>query len=400
MAPLRVLMITDWMPRHGGAEAYAQTVLAGLTAAGDEVRLLTSSAGSAANGTADFVAYGTERLALQTALQVVNPFAIRASQAAVRRFSPNVVFVHLFAYHLSPAVLWPLEQIPTVMIVLDYKIICPLGSKLLPNARICERRAGLTCWQSGCLTFPHWIRDQARYAFIKPVVKRANLVLACSRHIQLELRRNGIESTHLALPVAPRGAAFSRRPSPHPDFVFSGRLSVEKGVPLLVRAFARLHSQMPHARLTIMGDGPLRREIEALLETHGLKQSITMTGWLDQSGVERRLETTWALIAPALWAEPLGLVAPEAIIRGVPVVASATGGLSESVADGISGLTVPNGDEDALYRALQRIATGEMFPSHSIDPAVVADATRKLAVDNHVTRLRSYFREVTSRDRN
>ena len=65
------------------------------------------------------------------------------SQAAARQFSPNVVLVHLFAYHLSPAVLWPLGQIPTVMMVLDYKVVCPLGSKLLPDARICEQRAGL-----------------------------------------------------------------------------------------------------------------------------------------------------------------------------------------------------------------------------------------------------------------
>ncbi len=394
MPPLRVLMITDWMPSHGGAEVYAQAVRAGLSAAGDEVRLLTSSAGSAADGTADFVAFGTERQALQFVLQVVNPFAIRTSQAAARQFSPNVVLVQLFAYHLSPAVLWPLGQIPTVMMVLDYKVICPLGSKLLPDARICEQRAGLICWQSGCLTFPHWLRDQARYALIKPVVKRANLVLACSRHLQRELRSNGIDSTHLPFPVPARGASFSRRPAPHPEFMFSGRLSVEKGVPLLVRAFARLQPQMPHARLMIVGDGPLRREIQALIEAHNLTQSITVTGWLDQAGVERRLETAWALVAPALWAEPFGQVAPEAIIRGVPVVASRTGGLSESVADGISGLIVPNGDEEALHHALRRIATREAFPTHSIDPAVVAQAAHTFDVSHHVTLLRTHLQRV------
>lgn len=396
MPPLRVLMITDWMPSDGGAETYARTVRAGLTAAGDEVRLLTSSAGSAADGTADFVAYGTQHPAGQIALQVVNPFAIRESQAALRRFSPDVVLVHLFAYHLSPAVLWPLGQIPTVMMVLDYKVICPLGSKLLPNARICEQRAGLICWQSGCLTFAHWLRDQARYAFITPVVNRANLVLACSRHMQRELRANGIESTHLACPVAAPVASFSRRPAPHPEFIFSGRFSVEKGVPLLVRAFARLHAQMPHARLTLVGDGPLRRELHALIEHLKLTEAITVTGWLDQSGVERRLETAWALVAPALWAEPFGLVAPEAITRGVPVVASRTGGLCESVVEGKSGLLVPNGDEDALHGALRNIATGEVFPTHAIDPAVVAQATHDFDVHRHVTLLRSYLQRAAS----
>ena len=105
---------------------YASTVRAGLTAAGDEVRLLTSSAGSAADGTADFVAYGTENTAAQTVLQVVNPFAQWRTRAAVRAFRPDVALVHLFAYHLSPAALWPLGDVPTAMMVLDYKVVCPL----------------------------------------------------------------------------------------------------------------------------------------------------------------------------------------------------------------------------------------------------------------------------------
>ena len=139
---LRVLLVTDWMPRPGGAEAYADSIRAGLTAAGDNVRLLTSGAGSAAHGTADYVAYGTTRRAAQVALQIVNPFATHQAWAAVRSFQPDVALVHLFAYHLSPAVLWPLRSVPTVMMVLDYKIICPLGSKLLPTGEICAQHAG------------------------------------------------------------------------------------------------------------------------------------------------------------------------------------------------------------------------------------------------------------------
>ena len=156
---LRVLLVTDWMPRPGGAEAYADSIRAGLTAAGDNVRLLTSGAGSAAHGTADFVAYGTTRRAAQVGLQIVNPFATHQAWAAVRSFQPDVALVHLFAYHLSPAVLWPLRSVPTVMMVLDYKIICPLGSKLLPTGEICAQHAGTICWQAGCLSLPHWVRE-------------------------------------------------------------------------------------------------------------------------------------------------------------------------------------------------------------------------------------------------
>ena len=85
------------MPGRGGAETYANTVRAGLSAAGDEVRLLTSRTGSVADRTADFVAYATEQFPLQAALQVANPFAAAQARAAVRTFRPDVALVHLFA---------------------------------------------------------------------------------------------------------------------------------------------------------------------------------------------------------------------------------------------------------------------------------------------------------------
>ena len=178
--------------------------------------------------------------------------------------------------------------------------------------------------------------------------------------------------------------------------MFCGRLSVEKGLPLLVRAFARLHSHVPSARLKIMGDGPLRPEIEALVQTHRLTEPVTFTGWLDQPGVDRQLESAWALVAPAIWAEPFGLVALEAIVRGVPAVASQTGGFGESVEDGVSGLLFPNGDEDALYRALARVATEGLFPSRSLDPAVVARAVQTFDVTRHMAVLRAHLQGIAS----
>jgi glycosyltransferase involved in cell wall biosynthesis len=394
---LRVLLVTDWMPKPGGAEAYADSVRAGLAAAGHDVRLLTSGAGSGANGTAEFVAYGTTHPAAQAALQIINPFAIEKAWTAVRAFQPDVALVHLFAYHLSPAVLWPLRSIPTVMVVLDYKIICPLGSKLLPTGEICEQHAGRICWDAGCLSFPHWIRDRIRYVGIGQAVRQSHLVLACSRHMQQELAGHGIASTYLELPVALPGRAFRRKPSRDPHFVFCGRLSAEKGVPLLVRAFAMLHSRLPAVRLTIVGDGPLKDEVERAVRACNLQDAVTFTGWLSPDGVDRQLESAWALVAPSLWAEPLGMVGPEAVVRSVPVIASNTGGFAETIEDEVSGLLVPNGDEVALHRALERVATGAAFPSHSLNPEVVARVTQSTSIERHISLLRAHLHHVVGR---
>jgi hypothetical protein len=81
---MRALLITDWMAGSGGAESYITWVRDGLRAAGDEVRLLTSSAGTAGDGSAEYRAYGTDLLVAQAFLQIINPFAVVEVRRALR----------------------------------------------------------------------------------------------------------------------------------------------------------------------------------------------------------------------------------------------------------------------------------------------------------------------------
>ena len=71
--------------------------------------------------------------------------------------------------------------------------------------------------------------------------------------------------------------------------------------------------------------------------------------------MEALLARAWVQAVPSLWEEPFGLVAAEAMMRGTAVVATCTGGLSEQVRPGETGLLVPAGDADALAAALLRI---------------------------------------------
>ena len=393
---MRVLLITDWMSGVGGAERYVVSLRDGLRAAGEEVRLLTSNAGSAGDGTADYQAYGTERFAVQTVLQIANPFAALAVRSAVRGFRPDVALVNMFEYHLSPAILTQLRDVPSVHSVTDYKCICPVGSKLLPGGRLCHVRAGLVCWRSGCVSLPHWLRDQPRYALIRAGRRHFNRVLACSRWVQRELALNGVESEHLALPVVERGPGFRRAPASEPRFVYCGRLDANKGLELLLQAFTRLLKVVPTATLRIVGSGPLRPLLEARIQTLGLGSAVTFRGWIAPDEVEHEIADGWALVVPSLWAEPLGLVAVEAIVRGVPVIASASGGLGEVVEHGTSGLLFPNGDEDALTRHLEAVASGAAFPSQVLPEAVAARALDSHSVARYIEQLQRVFREIVA----
>jgi glycosyltransferase involved in cell wall biosynthesis len=393
---VRVLLITDWLPGVGGAERYITGVRDGLRAAGDEVRLLTSSAGTAGDGSADYRAFGSEHVAARMVLQIVNPFAIAAVRRALGDFRPDVALVNMFENQLSPAILGQLRGVPTVLSVTDYKGICPISSKLLPSGRLCHDPAGAVCWRSGCVNFPHWLRDQPRYALIRAERRHVARILACSRWVQRELALSGIESEHLTLPVPPAGPNFRRVPAPRPMFVYCGRLDHTKGLPLLLHAFARLLGAAPTALLRIVGAGPQREMLERLVQSLGLRNVVTFRGRVQPSGVEHELADAWALVVPSLWAEPLGLVALEAIVRGIPVVASAAGGLGEIVEHGASGLLFSNGDEEELAGRLAAIASGAAFPAHALSDAVVRRATERHDPAVHIECLRGIFTSLVT----
>lgn len=390
---MRVLLVTDWNRGRGGAEATIALIRHGLEAAGDEVRMLTSSVGTAGDGEAEYVAFGSELPAAQAFLQISNPFAVRTLRRAIAEFNPDVALVNMFAHHLSPAILHAMGHVPVILVVSDYKCVCPIGSKLLPDNSICESQYGRVCNAGGCVRALHWIRDIPRYASIRSGVARAKHVLACSEYVKRELQLAGIVSECVYLPVNTPSERYERKRSDEPVILFCGRLDREKGAETLLQAFSILLNRTPSATLRIAGIGPERQRLQSLAKNLRIEHSTTFLGWLEPGAIEAELSSAWALAAPSLWPEPLGLVALEAIMRGVPVVASATGGFAETVEDGLSGTLVANGDVRAVADALGAIVTGESFPN-GIPFEVSRRVTVRHDVHRYVERLRSLFADV------
>ena len=391
---MRVLLVTDWPEAGGGVETYVMHIARGLREAGDEVRLLTSSVGGGA-AVADYVAFGSRHPVLQSVLQIANPAAAHAIRRALADFAPDVVHVSMFEMHLSPSVLAALHGVPTVLSIAYYKPICPNGLKLLPDDSRCTVPQGTICWRGGCTSLLHWLRDRPRYARIDRGIRGASAILTCSRWLQRVLGDAGIEATWLAWPIEHPSAGFRRAPTPEPLFVFTGRLAREKGVGLLLRALARARDQGIRARLRIVGDGPLRPELERQTLELGLRDVVEFTGWVALEGVEAQLADAWALVAPSLWAEPLGLTALEGVVRGLPVIASATGGLAETVEPGVTGLLFPNGDIDALAACLAEIASGRTL-ADGLSEEVAGRYMAQHGLGRHIVGLRAILAEAAA----
>lgn len=149
--------------------------------------------------------------------------------------------------------------------------------------------------------------------------------------------------------------------APHPDdprpiVLFVGRLVEKKGAADLIEACAQLADLGP--RLVVIGEGPLRSELEALAQ--GLQIDATFLGHQPPVVVRDWMGRAQVFSVPSRTArsgdaEGLGMVFAEAQAIGLPVVSCRSGGVVEVVQDGVTGLLVPEADPRALAEALGRL---------------------------------------------
>ncbi|HEY4529603.1 MAG TPA: glycosyltransferase [Luteimonas sp.] len=131
-----------------------------------------------------------------------------------------------------------------------------------------------------------------------------------------------------------------------------GRLVELKNHRLLLDQVAPLAADFPRLRLVLIGDGPLREELQARTRALGIDSRVHFTGARDD--VARLLPALDAFVLPSR-TEGLSIALLEACAAGLPVVASAVGGNPEIIEDGHTGLLVPSDDAAALQAGLRRL---------------------------------------------
>jgi sugar transferase (PEP-CTERM/EpsH1 system associated) len=151
-------------------------------------------------------------------------------------------------------------------------------------------------------------------------------------------------------------------PSEHWMVGTVGRMQTVKNQPLLARAFVRLVTEHPEARarirLVMVGDGPLKSQVEHILNSNGLQDMTWLAG--TRSDVANLMNRFRCFVLPSQ-AEGTSCTLQEAMSCGLPVVATAVGGTPEVVQHGLNGQLVPADDEVAMADAVWAIFTDEQM---------------------------------------
>jgi glycosyltransferase involved in cell wall biosynthesis len=205
----------------------------------------------------------------------------------------------------------------------------------------------------------------------------------------------GIEPA--VIPNAPDlGPAAARSPAANgtpPTIVYLGHLYRDKGVYELLEAFARLRRTRPDLRLVLAGEG---RERDALRALAGNGASgVELPGWVDAEERTRLLGSAACLALPS-YQEGLPLVVLEAMHAGVPIVASAVGGIPEIARDGREALLVRPRDRTGLEEALARVLDDRALAAR-LGESARTRAAAEFSRASFARRVAALYQEVLSR---
>jgi phosphatidylinositol alpha-mannosyltransferase len=135
--------------------------------------------------------------------------------------------------------------------------------------------------------------------------------------------------------------------------VFIGRLVTTKGIRLLIEASKILRQQRRSFELLIVGDGPERTSLEALVREWQLTSQVRFLGRVPQSQIPEILAKADFVVIPSLGGEVFGMVVAENMLRGILVLASDLGAFVEVLGD--TGLTFKTGDSNDLAHQIARL---------------------------------------------
>jgi glycosyltransferase involved in cell wall biosynthesis len=267
---------------------------------------------------------------------------------------PDIVHFHNTLPLISPAAYWACSDadVPVIQTLHNYRLLCP-GAQFLRNGQICEICLGHALPWPGVIHACY--RDSrpatAAVAAMLSIHRglgtwqgKVNLYIALSEFARRKFIQGGLCGDHIV--VKPNFI--------HPDpgkkavegkyALFVGRLSPEKGLPILIKAWAQSRRQIP---LRIVGDGPLRDGIEREAKRNGLADIFFMGRLSSHETLEQMLGARF-LVVPSVWYEGFPRTIAEAFACGVPVLCSRLGSLQEIVQDGRTGLHFNPGDSEDL----------------------------------------------------
>ena len=331
-----------------------------------------------------------------------NPFAARAIAKKCKEFKPDIVHFHNTFPLISPLVVRAASKYaPVVMTLHNYRTACAAGVPTR-DSKVCSLCLDKKCVSDGVkhrcyrgslvatlplaisITFyrrrlPKWV---TKFIVLSEFQKRKMVEYGCPEE-KIEVKGNFVSGG-----VVSGGVEVKKN-----QIVYVGRLSKEKGVETLIKAFKILSSSsvcsvVKNLKLIIVGDGVDRQELEGMAQ--GL--NVEFVGQKPATETRRIVAESKAIVSPSTCWETFGLAAAEAMSVGTPSVVSNVGALPDIVQDGRFGEIFEAGNAEACAAAIKRLLSRSDYDE--ICAAAKHEAETKYSEEANYKRLMEIYGEV------
>lgn len=339
---MKVLAIHNYYQQPGGEEQIFNTEATLLQSHGHEVLRYTLSNDQ----------IGQTHPLVLAKRTLWNRVVYQELRSLARQEKPDIAHFHNTFPLISPAAYYALKQegVPVVQTLHNYRLLCP-NALFFRNGRVCEDCLGKSlplpgiihgCYRGSRSASAMVAATVSFHSWLDTWNKAVDRFIVYSQFAMNKFIQGGLPAEKLAFKTN------FLHPAPPPGrgkggyALFVGRLSVEKGLGVMLDAWRQLGGRIP---LKILGDGPM-----AGLVTQAM-QDMPEIEWLGRRSLEEVYEVLGDaafLVFPSEWYETFGRVAIEAFAKGTPVLASNIGAIAELVDHKRTGLLFRPGDPTDL----------------------------------------------------
>ena len=252
---------------------------------------------------------------------------------------------------------------------------------------------------------PEFVGELVGELFIKTylpsVCQAIDLVIAPSPSIKEYLQRIGVNTSVEMIPHGVDLAPFREQFQPFARskfgftsydviVIYVGRLGPEKNIPFLLRAFYGAVQASPNLGLLLVGDGPERDNLEAMVEHMNIAERVRFTGLVNYKDLPPYLASA-DVAATASVSETFGLSVVEAMASGLPILGIRSPGIVDNVVDGVSGLLAENDLASFAAKMMMLVNDRELRQSMGEQARKAAEA---FAIERTVELMLSHYRRL------
>lgn len=340
---------------------------------------------------------------LQSLLQLFYSFdAKRCLTRMLQDIPIDIAHAHNIYGRLTTSVLDLLNKkdIPIVMTLHDYKLICP-SYKLMSKGTVCETCKGNAyfhavlnrCHKQSLIASSIYMLEAYFTHLFERYRKNIRFFVSPSAFLKSKLIEFGwSEEDLIHIPNFLSVSQFEPCYSPGRYFVYLGRLSPEKGLFTLVTAFMKV--AFNQARLTIVGEGPIRTKLQSIAKND---PRIRFTGYLSGNSLKEIVRGALGVIIPSEWYENAPISVLEAFGFGKPVIASRIGGIPEMIDDGVNGYLFEPGNTIDLRNKLEELLDMPDGRIRDMGKAARRKVEKEYSAEMHYERLLTVYHRALSK---